>query len=566
MRTRSSITRALSIVLLVGASWSGASAVAQAQGKDPEPRFFDPSARYRIPLGDAPARGPADALITIVEFSDFICRYCDRAQATLLDLERLYPGEIRLVYRHNPLDLEDAGLAAEASMAARAQGQFWPMHDLIFGVGGRVSRAHVDGFALALGLDMGRFRRDLDRRAQRARIEVDAALAGELGIYSTPSFFINGRPVMGAAPLDVFVRIIDEERERAQALIRDGVPRADLYAHLMASARERGEDMRTLDRAQAQASAARYAPVELDPGYLYRVGPGLPGHRFGPADAPVIVTVFTDFECPYCAQLFPVLEEVRTTYPDQIQIVFRHLPLQFHPRAQLAAEAAVAAAAEGRLGEFQKRVFADPQGLTRAALTRHARAAGLDMAGFARALDERRYLEPVMADMAAGAVLGVRGTPTLFVNGTPIPGGAPFAALDRHVFRPKLSEADGLIEAGVAPAEVYETLLRNAGSERVRGEGEGGAIDVASLPGFGDPADDAAGQGGGDPAPGAGASAGRDERQRAALLRACRVGDRARARDLYGKLAPGERHEQVRAQCQPFGVDLPAPPATPESR
>ncbi|WP_428261865.1 DsbA family protein [Haliangium sp.] len=524
MRGRRRLGLGLVALSACAIAWAWTPAPAQAR----EPRVFDPAQTYLVPLGDGPRRGPDDALVTIVEFSDFICPYCGRVQETLADLERLFPGQIRRVYRHNPLDLDDAGLAAEASMAAGAQGAFWPMHELIFAAGGHPGRAQVEDFAAALGLDVGRFRRDLDQHRHRPAIEADAASAEHLGVYSTPSFFINGRPVVGAMPLEVFARIVEEELARARALVAQGVAAAEVYDAVTAGGLAQGA--RPEDA--PDEFDPRYRPTALDSASLYEVGDGLPGHALGPADAPLTVVVFSDFECPYCARLHPTLQELRAVYGDRVRVVLRHLPLSFHPRAQLAAEAAVAAAAQGRLWAFYDRVFAEPEALSRADLERHARAAGLDMDRFRAALDDRRYFEQVAADAAAGKALGVRGTPTMFVNGTPIPGAAPFDVLDRHVFRPKMAEAEALIAAGVAPAAVYRALLEQVGGDDVAGRERpvvGAAVGAAA----------------GDPGTG-----------RAALLQACRARDDARAQRLYRQMGtpapPG-----VRVQCRPFGVDLP---------
>lgn len=492
-----------------------------------QPRAFDPALTYRVPLGDAPARGPADALVTIVELSDFTCAFCGRAQTTLAELERLYPGQLRLVYRHNPLDLDDASLPAEASMAAAAQGRFWPMHDRLYAAGGRVDRARVEDFALSLGLDLGRFRRDLDSHRHRPHIAADAALAHDLGIYSTPTFFINGRPLVGALPLSTFVQVVEEERARARTLLARGTPRDRIYDTIQATALPRGAP---LDAGQPD----RDPSPELDAGRIYRAGPGLPGHTVGPDQALLTVVVFSDFQCPYCARLQPALQALRREYGDDVRIVFRHLPLSSHPRALLAAEAAVAAALQGKLWELQERLFAAPGRLARADLERHARAIGLDMGAFRAALDDRRYLELVATDAAAAGALGVRGTPTMLVNGTPVMGSAPFEYLQRRIFEPKMAEARALVARGVAPADVHETILRTAEAGAPAGTPvASGAIEMD-----------------------------RDQR-RAALLHACRTRDSSGARSVYEAMQePGERSE-ARRQCRPYGIELPDTDSAP---
>ncbi len=128
---------------------------------------FDPAVVYKVPRGDAPASGPSDAPVTIVAWSDYLCQYCNRVQATLDHLARLYPGQLRWVHRTLPLD-PDNTLGAEAALAADAQGRFRPMNDRLFALGGQADRAAVELIARELGLDMVRFRADLDRHAYRA--------------------------------------------------------------------------------------------------------------------------------------------------------------------------------------------------------------------------------------------------------------------------------------------------------------------------------------------------------------------------------------------------------------
>jgi protein-disulfide isomerase len=451
MRLLSAVA-ALVACLLLSAPW------ARAQ----QPRALDPALAYRVPIGDlTPVRGPADALITIVELSDFGCPYCGRAQATLAELERLYPGQLRIAYRHNPLDIEDASLAAEASMAAAAQGQFWPMHDRLYAAGGRVTRARVEDFALALGLDLARFRRDLDQRRHLPRIQADADLSRDLGAHSTPTFFVNGRPLVGAQPLRLFVQVVEEELARARALLARGTPRTGIYQTILAGARPPGEPTGA-GRRDSAAEAAPAPERELDPARIYRVGLGLPGHATGPDTALLTVIVFSDYQCVYCARLQPALQALRREYGDRVRLVLRHLPLSSHPRGQLAAEAAVAAAMQGKLWDFHDRVFAAPGQLTRADLERHAQAIGLDMEAFRAALDDRRYFDLVAADAAAAGALGVRGTPTMFVNGAPVAGSAGFALLQRAIFEPRLAAAQALVDRGVAPADLYRTILDTA--------------------------------------------------------------------------------------------------------
>jgi protein-disulfide isomerase len=175
--------------------------------------------RLAMPVGDDPARGPADAPITIVEFSDFQCPYCSRATDTLKKLEAAYPGKIRRVYRDFPLVQihPSAARAAEAGACANEQGKFWEMHDAMFDHPDKLGDADLKQSAAALGLDTAAFNQCLDSGRHTAQWKKDTAEGERYGVSSTPAFFVNGRMVVGAQPYESFARIVDEELARPAA-------------------------------------------------------------------------------------------------------------------------------------------------------------------------------------------------------------------------------------------------------------------------------------------------------------------------------------------------------------
>jgi protein-disulfide isomerase len=144
-------------------------------------------------------RGPRDAQVTLVEYGDFECPYCARAHAALGKLMKQHEGKLALVYRHLPLtDLHPfAQKAAEAAEAAGAQGKFWEMHDALFENQGMLDEDTLPAVAANLGLDAGRFERELDNGEYGTRIAAQAEQGQALGASSTPSFFINGRRYHG---------------------------------------------------------------------------------------------------------------------------------------------------------------------------------------------------------------------------------------------------------------------------------------------------------------------------------------------------------------------------------
>ncbi len=160
---------------------------------------------------DDAALGPAGAQVTIVEFSDFQCPYCGKAAATLKRVRDAYGDKVRVVFKHHPLSFhKDAPLAHQAAVEAHRQGRFWEFHDRLFETRA-VQRTDLEGHAQALGLDMTRFTQALDSGQHATRVQRDVQQAQSLGATGTPAFFINGRFLSGAQPLEKFKEMIDAE-------------------------------------------------------------------------------------------------------------------------------------------------------------------------------------------------------------------------------------------------------------------------------------------------------------------------------------------------------------------
>ena len=169
--------------------------------------------RYDIPTENAYAIGPADAPVTIVEFSDYQCPFCRRWHDEVYEpLLAAYPGKIRLVYRHLPLTSihPDAMSAAEAAMCAGDQDAYWQYHEKLFSSESLGTNTYI-GYARDLGLNMTAFEACLSEHTHQQAIQSDSDFAINLGVRSTPTFFINGLAVVGAQPLDVFKQVIDKE-------------------------------------------------------------------------------------------------------------------------------------------------------------------------------------------------------------------------------------------------------------------------------------------------------------------------------------------------------------------
>ena len=173
--------------------------------------------RFQIAKTTGPSLGPSDAPVTVVEFSDFQCPYCARSAETVRQLVDKYRGKIRLVFQDFPLpNHKEAPKAAEAAACAHDQGKFWEMHDRLFQNQDKLAIADLKRHAVDLGLERGAFDACLDGGKHAAAWQQGRTVAESYGITGTPAFFVNGIPVFGAAPMQEFTQIIDDELARAE--------------------------------------------------------------------------------------------------------------------------------------------------------------------------------------------------------------------------------------------------------------------------------------------------------------------------------------------------------------
>ncbi|HEX7481161.1 MAG TPA: thioredoxin domain-containing protein [Polyangiales bacterium] len=170
----------------------------------------------------------------------------------------------------------------------------------------------------------------------------------------------------------------------------------------------------------------------LAPEKLAKLTEGEPA-SFGPATAKVTVVEFSDFQCPFCSRAATAVEQLRTKYGDKVHFVFRQFPLSFHQNAHTAAEASMAAKAQGKFWEFHDKLFANQQKLDRPSLEGFAKDVGLDVAKFKKALDDKTYAPAVDAEQKLGEEVAVDGTPTMFLNGSRIPNPTDYDAITKQI-------------------------------------------------------------------------------------------------------------------------------------
>lgn len=378
--------------------------------------------RVQVKLDDAPSRGAADALVTVVVFSDFECPFCSRVVPTLEQLMDAHGENLRLVFRHNPLPFHThAKPAATVAVEAFRQGgnaAFWAMHDRLFANQRQLGDSDLVSHGRALGLDTTRLQQALQNDGHADAIARDQAYAANLGARGTPSFFINGRSLRGAQPFAAFDAMVREEVAYAQQLVAGGLSRADVYQTLMAAAPETPPAAEVAPPAQPPQQARYTIPVPAD------------APAFGPDNASITVQMFTDFECPFCSRVQPEVERLRGAYPN-VRFVFRHYPLPMHTNAPLAHEAAVEVFVQGgadKFWAFHDLLFENQRALQAADLERYAgEVGGVSLRRFRQALTDRRHRARVQQDIDAIQDAGARiGTPSFFINDLLIQGAQPY--------------------------------------------------------------------------------------------------------------------------------------------
>jgi protein-disulfide isomerase len=406
-------------------------AQAPAQPARPPPKAD--TTVWRIPLEGSPVAGPGDALVTLVEFTDYECPFCSKAHATIQQLQKDYGPKLRVVMKEFPLTMHPP---------AGSQGKYWPMHDKLFANQRALDAAALNGYAKELGLDAAGFAAGLSSPDNSAIIDRDLELGAGVGVTGTPAIFINGRRLPGGAvPIESFKALIDEELAKAEAMVRSGTPAAQVYARILEKGQEPGAPKVVKVEAPADAPA------------------------FGPAYPKVTIVEWSDFQCPYCGRALPTVERLRDLYGKDVRLVFRNLPLPMHPNARIAAQAAMAAHAQGKFWPMHDKLFANQSALDRPSLERTAEQIGLDMKRFRTDFDSAAVDARIEADMAAASAAGVRATPSFFVNGRLFEG-APSLDQFRAEIDKEIAKADKLLAQGVKPENLYSRLIADAQAPR----------------------------------------------------------------------------------------------------
>ena len=200
-----------------------------------------------------------------------------------------------------------------------------------------------------------------------------------------------------------------------------GAKLEDLEPRIREYLRQRREE-RAVDTFTRELEQEHEVRILLEPYRVELDNAGAPS--LGPADAPVTLVEFSDFECPYCGRFYRTLKRLREEFGDSLQVVYRHFPLPTHPHAEQAARASLCAADQGRFWEMHDALFEGQDELTQTGLREKAERLALDMEDYAACMADDRHDARIAQDVREGERIGIDGTPAVFLNGIKVPGGA----------------------------------------------------------------------------------------------------------------------------------------------
>jgi protein-disulfide isomerase len=372
------------------------------EGKDKE----DTTTVFKVAVGTNPQLGSPNALVTIVEFSDFQCPFCSRVEPTLKAVREKYGDKVRLVWKNEPLPFHPAAEpAAEAALEVRAEKGdkgFWDVHDRFFGdqkdlTSGKDPNLDVIvKIATEAGASGDKVKAAIAGHTHKKDIDADKEQSEDFQANGTPHFFINGRRLVGAQPEEKFDAIIDEEIKKAQDLISKGTRPSEVYEALIK------------DGKGAPPPEMKDIPASLPANDPAR----------GNMNARVVIHEWSDFQCPFCGRVEPAVQQVMKDYGDKIKFVWHDLPLPMHPDAPLAAQAGREAFKQKGPSAFwamHDKMFGNQQHIKRDDLDGYAKDLNLDMDKWKVALDGSTHTAEIEADKTAGASDGISGTPAFIV-------------------------------------------------------------------------------------------------------------------------------------------------------
>jgi protein-disulfide isomerase len=408
------------------------SAVApKAAGAEPGPErqaadLKDGNLVWRIPVGDSPTRGPADAPVTIVELANYQCPFSRGVEPAMNKLLKDYAGKVRLVWKDDPLAVHaQAELAASVAREARAeQGDtgFWAAHDLMLAADFKPSDQSLREVGKKLSLDQSRLEHALTDHIYADPIARDAELADDFMAVGTPYLFVNGRRAVATGSLDQVRATIDEELAKVDGWAKQGVTSAHIYEHLMSDARGP-------------------LPLELKPfAFQSVVGP-----TRGALKSDALLAEFCDYKSYLCKLVDPLVDELLAKFPHDLGVTWiepDHFTSDDSQRAAVAARAAYNLGGVDTFDKMRRLLFErQAQPMSAPALRGYAKSLGLAPTEFEKELQSSELFGAIEMEASLAKRSGIQEVPTFLVCGTDycanggylLHGGQPRRAFEKRV-------------------------------------------------------------------------------------------------------------------------------------
>jgi protein-disulfide isomerase len=402
-----------------------------------------------------PVWGKRDALVTVVEYSDFQCPFCSRVEPTLQQVRDTYgPDKVRVVWKNNPLpfhqNAKPAAEAAQGVFALAGSDGFWKFHDLAFKNQGSLNEDSYVKWATEAGVkDIAAYKAGLQSHKWADKVDKDLADGKSAGVQGTPSFYVNGVFINGAQPFDAFKKTVDQELQKAQAKVAAGTPKSRVYVEM------------TKENKKA-APPAKEEEDKDDTTTVFKVPIGSSPALGGP-NALVTIVEFSDFQCPFCGRVEPTLKSLRDKYGDKLRLVWKNEPLPFHNRAEPAAEVAMEARAlKGDKGfwDIHDKLFEAQKDLSDDVLVKIAGEVGVSAEKAKKAMTDHTHKKEIDADADVGEDFQANGTPHFFVDGRRLVGAQPEEKFTK-IIDEEIKKAQDAIAKGVRPADVYDALTKD---------------------------------------------------------------------------------------------------------
>ena len=401
---------------------------------------------YNVDLGTAISRGPQDAPVTVVNFSDFQCPFSKRSVDLMEGLLKKYDGKVRYVFKHFPLSFHKwAKPASYAAVAAQNQGKFWEYYAKLYSDVKNVNEETIVAYAKDLKLDMDKFNADRTSAETAAKVQGDITQGSFLGVRGPPTLFINGIRIVGANNAKI-EEVITKQLVVGEQLKAKGVK--DPYSEIV----KNGKTKFIPPKREAPAVSQDVYKVEI------------PAHApvWGAEDALVTIALFDDFECPFCSRLYGTYEQLKKDYEGKIRIAFINLPLGFHKKAKDAAYLAAAAHKQGKFWEVYSFLFTKQKEWNRVPdfrewLETNKADIPADWETLKKDMESKEIEKIVEEDMKAASALGLRGTPASFINGRYISGALPIDSF-KKVIDEEFKKAEGKGQKGDA---LYREIIKD---------------------------------------------------------------------------------------------------------